>query len=87
MVEHWNRQATGANTSAAPCALAHINWNTWGSSSSVTKVRGETAMTTPAIDYSDFAQVTHNHLVWPALAFLGFLAANVASTVISLFWL
>ena len=44
-------------------------------------------MTTPAADDSEFVHVTHNHLVWPALALLGFLAANVASTVVTLFWL
>jgi hypothetical protein len=33
----------------------------------------------------DFAQVTHNHLVWPALIVAAFLATNVASVVISLF--
>ena len=40
-----------------------------------------------AVDDRDFALVTHNHLVWPALALLGFLATNVASVVVSLFWL
>jgi hypothetical protein len=35
----------------------------------------------------EFAQVTHNHLVWPALTLAAFLATNVASAVISLFLL
>jgi hypothetical protein len=39
------------------------------------------------VDDGEFAQVTHNFFIWPALALLGLLAASVASTVFSIFWL
>ena len=41
-------------------------------------------MTTLVADDIEFAQVTRNHVIWPALALLGFIAANVASTLFSL---
>ena len=44
-------------------------------------------MKASASNDSEFAQLTHNHLVRPALALLAYLAADVASTVFSLFWL
>ncbi len=44
-------------------------------------------MADPAVDDGEFAQVTHNLFVWPALALAGLLAASVASTVFSIFWL